>query len=103
LITNLPSRGTVEVPCVVDGSGVQPTRAGELPPQLAALNRNYLSMNDLVVRAAVEDEPRHIRHAAMADPATAAALTVEQIWRLCDEMVRAHGERLQPSLRVALG
>jgi alpha-galactosidase len=103
LIANLPSRGVVEVPCVVDGSGVQPTRAGELPPQLAALNRNYLSMNDLVVRAAVEDEPRHVRHAAMTDPATAAALTVEQIWELCDAMVVAHGERLQPSLRVVLG
>ncbi|HYQ64633.1 alpha-glucosidase/alpha-galactosidase [Actinophytocola sp.] len=103
LIANLPSRGVVEVPCVVDASGVQPTRVGELPPQLAALNRNYLSMNDLVVRAAVEDEPRHIRHAAMADPATAAALTVERIWELCDAMVVAHGDRLQPSLRVVLG
>jgi alpha-galactosidase len=103
LIANLPSRGVVEVPCVVDASGVQPTRVGELPPQLAALNRNYLSMNDLVVRAAVEDEPRHVRHAAMADPATAAALTVEQIWELCDAMVVAHGDRLQPSLRVVLG
>jgi alpha-galactosidase len=103
LVANLPSRGVVEVPCVVDGSGVQPTRVGELPPQLAALNRNYLSMNDLVVRAAVEDEPRHVRHAAMADPATAAALTVERIWELCDAMVLAHGERLQPSLRVVLG
>src|SRR5262249_2466007 len=47
LITNLPARGTVEVPCLVDSSGVQPTRIGELPPQLAALNRGYLSMNDL--------------------------------------------------------
>jgi alpha-galactosidase len=103
LIENLPAGGTVEVPCLVDGSGVQPTRAGALPPQLAALNRNYLSMNDLVVRAAIEDDPRHIRHAAMADPATAAALTVDQIWRLCDELVRAHGDRLPPSLRVTLG
>ncbi|MFF2846235.1 alpha-glucosidase/alpha-galactosidase [Streptomyces sp. NPDC058001] len=103
LITNLPASGTVEVPCLVDGSGVQPTRAGELPPQLAALNRTYLSMNDLVVRAALEDEPRHIRHAAMTDPATAAALPVEQIWSLCDDMVRAHGDALQPSLRAVLG
>ncbi|MCQ8190452.1 alpha-glucosidase/alpha-galactosidase [Streptomyces rugosispiralis] len=102
LIENLPAHGVVEVPCLVDRSGVQPTRAGALPPQLAALNRTYLSMNDLVVRAALEDEPRHIRHAAMTDPATAAALRVEQIWELCDEMVRAHGERLQPALRATL-
>lgn len=102
LIANLPSHGVVEVPCLVDASGVQPTSVGELPPQLAALNRTYLSMNDLVVRAAVSDEPRHIRHAAMVDPATAATLTVDQIWQLCDDMVAAHGERLQPALRARL-
>ncbi|GAA3130262.1 alpha-glucosidase/alpha-galactosidase [Streptomyces rectiviolaceus] len=103
LIDNLPGHGVVEVPCLVDASGIQPTRAGSLPPQLAALNRAYLSMNDLVVRAAIDDEPRHIRQAAMTDPATAAALPVEQIWRLCDDMVRAHTDRLQPALRQLLG
>ncbi|QDQ09644.1 alpha-glucosidase/alpha-galactosidase [Streptomyces spectabilis] len=102
LIDNLPAHGVVEVPCLVDASGVQPTRAGSLPPQLAALNRTYLSTNDLVVRAALHDEPRHIRHAAMTDPATAATLTVRDIWRLCDDMVRAHGDLLQPSLRALL-
>ncbi|RCG31770.1 alpha-glucosidase/alpha-galactosidase [Sphaerisporangium album] len=103
LIDNLPAHGVVEVPCLVDALGVQPTHVGALPPQLAALNRAYLSMNDLVVRAAIEDDPRHIRHAAMADPATAAALPVESIWALCDDMVRAHADRLQPSLRAVLG
>jgi alpha-galactosidase len=103
LIDNLPAHGVVEVPCLVDSLGVQPTRVGSLPPQLAALNRTYLSANDLVVRAAIEDEPRHIRHAAMTDPATAAALPVEDIWRLCDDMVTAHGDLLQPGLRVRLG
>ncbi|AZM58198.1 MULTISPECIES: alpha-glucosidase/alpha-galactosidase [unclassified Streptomyces] len=102
LIHNLPANGVVEVPCLVDASGVQPTRIGALPPQLAALNRTYLSANDLVVRAAMEDEPRHIRHAAMTDPATAAALTVDQIWQLCDDMVEAHADALQPGLRTAL-
>ncbi|MFE7440921.1 alpha-glucosidase/alpha-galactosidase [Streptomyces chartreusis] len=103
LIDNLPAHGVVEVPCLVDSLGVQPTRVGSLPPQLAALNRTYLSANDLVVRAAIEDEPRHIRHAAMTDPATAATLPVEKIWRLCDDMVTAHGNLLQPGLRVRLG
>ncbi|MET0234593.1 MAG: alpha-glucosidase/alpha-galactosidase [Kibdelosporangium sp.] len=101
LISNLPG-GVVEVPCVVDASGVRPVPAGALPPQLAALNRTYLSTVDLVVRAAIEDEPRHIRHAAMVDAATAAALPVEQIWQLCDEMVAAHSPSLQPSLRRML-
>ncbi|CAM5698346.1 Alpha-galactosidase [Streptomyces alboniger] len=57
----------VEVPCLVDAAGIRPTRAGSLPPRLAALNRTYLSTNDLVVKAAAHDEPRHIRHAAMTD------------------------------------
>jgi alpha-galactosidase len=103
LIGNLPEHGTVEVPCLVDAAGVQPTRAGALPPQLAALNRTYLSTTDLVVRAALEDDPRHIRHAAMTDAATAAALPVERIWQLCDDMVLAHADRLQPGLRATLG
>ncbi|WP_329129105.1 alpha-glucosidase/alpha-galactosidase [Streptomyces sp. NBC_01476] len=103
LIDNLPAGGTVEVPCLVDALGVQPTRVGALPAQCAALNRSYLSMNDLVVRAALQDDPRSIRQAAMADPATAAALPVEGIWDLCDEMVRAHADLLQPGLRATLG
>ncbi len=103
LIENLPAGGTVEVPCLVDASGVQPTAVGALPPQCAALNRTYLSMNDLVVRAAIEDDPRRIRQAVMTDPATAAALPVERIWELCDEMVRAHADLLQPGLRAELG
>ncbi|MFI6978752.1 alpha-glucosidase/alpha-galactosidase [Embleya sp. NPDC050154] len=103
LIDNLPADGIVEVPCLVDALGVQPTRVGALPAQCAALNRAYLSVNDLVVRAALEDDPRHIRHAAMADPATAAALPVERIWDLCDDMARAHGDLLQPALRATLG
>lgn len=101
LITNLPN-GVVEVPCLVDGSGIQPQPMGALPPQLAALNCAYLSMTGLVVSAAIEHEPAHIRHAAMVDPATAATLTVDQIWAMCDEMVQAHSGLLQPSLRGSL-
>nr|WP_241268716.1 alpha-glucosidase/alpha-galactosidase [Streptomyces chrestomyceticus] len=103
LIDNLPAEAVVEVPCLVDSLGVQPTRVGALPPQCAALNRAYVSANELVVRAAVDGDPRHIRHAAMADPATAAALPVERIWDLCDDLVRAHADLLQPELREVLG
>ena len=103
LIDNLPTDSAVEVPCLVDALGVQPTRVGSLPPQCAALNSAYVSVTDLVVRAATDGDPRHIRHAAMADPATAAALPVERIWDLCDDLVRAHRELLQPELREELG
>ena len=102
LISNLPTGSVVEVPCLVDDLGVQPTAVGALPAQCAALNRGYTNVNSLVVRAALEEDPRAIRQALMADPATAAALTVEQIWDLCNDLVVAHSNYLDPALRVQL-
>ena len=69
---------------------------------MAALNRSFLNVVDLTVTAAVEGDPRHVRHAAMTDPTTAAALTVDEIWTLADAMVAAHGDRLPAALRVPL-
>jgi alpha-galactosidase len=102
LITNLPAGAGVEVPATLDRLGVHPHHVGALPPQLAALNRSFLNVVELTVAAALEGEPRHIRHAAMADPATSAALTVDEIWALCDAMVAAHGDALPPALRSSL-
>jgi alpha-galactosidase len=101
LITNLPHGAAVEVPATLDRLGVHPHHVGALPPQLAALNRSFLNVVELTVAAAVEGDPRHVRHAAMCDPATAAALTVDQIWALCDAMTAAHGDALPASLRAA--
>ncbi|GAA0628141.1 alpha-glucosidase/alpha-galactosidase [Kribbella sandramycini] len=101
LITNLQAGAAVEVPCLVDGSGVQPTSVGALPAQCAALNRSYLNVAELVIKAAIEGDPRAIRQAVMVDPATAGALPVEQIWALCDDLVAAHGNYLAPPLRAA--
>ncbi|MFN0281685.1 MAG: alpha-glucosidase/alpha-galactosidase [Kineosporiaceae bacterium] len=99
LIPNLPAGAGVEVPCVVDAAGVRPVFAGPLPPQCAALNRAFLGPVELAVRAALDGDPRAVRHAAMLDPNTAASLTVEQIWRLCDALVVAHGDLLPEPLR----
>jgi alpha-galactosidase len=92
LIDSLPQGACVEVPCLVDGSGVRPTPVLDYPPQLAALNRTYASVVDLTVRAVLEGRPDHVRHAAMLDAATAAALTLDEIDALCDELTEAHGE-----------
>ena len=100
LITNLPDGLAVEVPTVLDALGAHPMKVGELPPQCAALNRNFLGPVDLTVRAAVDGDPRLVRAAAMVDPNTAATLTVDQIWALCDELTAAHGDLLPPSLRT---
>jgi alpha-galactosidase len=65
-----------------------------LPPQCAALNRSYLNVVDLIVDGALAENPRAIRQALMVDPNTAASLTVEQIWDMCDALVAAHGDAL---------
>jgi alpha-galactosidase len=102
LIPNLPAGAAVEVPCRLDGAGARPLAVAPLPPQCAALNRNFLSVVELTVRAALDERPEFVRQAMMADPNTAATLRVEDIWRLADEMVAAHGSLLPEALRVPL-
>jgi alpha-galactosidase len=99
LIENLPRGACVEVPCVVDGTGVRSTHVGALPAQLAALNRTFVNVADLTVRAALEGRPEHVLHAAMLDPNTAATLTLNEIERLVAELTEAHGDALPEPLR----
>jgi alpha-galactosidase len=86
LITNLPDGCCVEVPCLVDRAGVQPTHVGDLPPQLAALNRRFASVCELTVRAALEGRHDLITQAALIDPTTSATLAPAQIVSLIDEL-----------------
>lgn len=94
LIDNLPQGCCVEVPCLVDKNGIQPTRIGALPPQLAALMQTNINVQALTVEAALTRKREHIYHAAMLDPHTAAELDLEQIWQLVDELIEAHGDWL---------
>jgi alpha-galactosidase len=92
LIDDLPAGCTVEVPCLVDGTGVQPTRVGTIPPQLAALIRTNINVQELTVEAALTGRRDHVYHAAMLDPHTAAELDLHQIYALVDALLAAHGE-----------
>jgi alpha-galactosidase len=92
LIDDLPARCTVEVPCLVDGNGVQPTAIGALPPQLAALIRTNVNVQELTVEAALTGRREHVYHAAMLDPHTAAELDLDQIHDLVDALLDEHGE-----------
>lgn len=94
LITNLPSEACVEVPCLVDASGITPTYVGALPPQLAALNRTNINTQLLTIEAAVTGRKEHIYHAAMLDPHTSAELSIDDIVSLCDDLIEAHGSWL---------
>jgi alpha-galactosidase len=90
LIENLPQGCCVEVPCLVDKNGIQPTSVGKLPPQLAALMQTNINVQALTVEAALSLKKEHIYHAAMLDPHTAAELDLEQIWSLVDDLLEAH-------------
>ncbi|RUX46760.1 MAG: alpha-glucosidase/alpha-galactosidase [Mesorhizobium sp.] len=93
-ITSLPFDCAAEVPCLVDASGIQPTYIGDLPPQLTALIRTNINVQELTVRALMSENREHIYHAAMMDPHTAAELDLDQIWSLVDDLLAAHGDWL---------
>jgi alpha-galactosidase len=94
LIENLPYDCCVEVPCLVDANGVQPTKIGRIPPQLAALMQTNIGVQQLTVEAALSETREHVYHAAMLDPHTAAELDLEQIRALVDDLISAHGDWL---------
>jgi alpha-galactosidase len=99
LIDNLPEGACVEVPCLVDRGGVQPTHVGALPAQCAALNRTFLNVVELTVRAALDAERDHVYQAAMLDPNAAASLDLGTIRTVCDELIAAHGDALPAGIR----
>jgi alpha-galactosidase len=101
LITNLPAEAAVEVPCTVDAGGIHPVAVGDLPPQCAAVNRAFLGPVLLAVEASLTGDPLLVRQAAMLDPNTAATLTLDEIWRLCDDLTVAHGDLMPEALRRA--
>lgn len=97
-ITNLPLEACVEVPCLVDRNGVQPTTMGALPLQLAALNRTNIAVQTLAVEAVLSGDRRHIYHAVAMDPLTSAQLTLDEITAMTDELLEAHAALLPQSL-----
>lgn len=94
LITNLPAEACVEVPCLVDRSGVSPCYVGSLPEQLAALNRTNINVQLLAIQAAMTGKKEYIYYAAMMDPHTSAELSIDDIKALCDDLIEAHGDWL---------
>jgi len=88
LITNLPAGCCVEVPCMVDQEGIHPCYIGDLPVQLAALNRTNINVQELAVRGIVEKDKTKIFHSVLLDPLTSALLTIDETKQLVDELFR---------------
>jgi len=98
LITNLPADACVEVPCLVDRAGLQPTYVGQLPAQCAALDRTFLNVVEMTVRAALEERRAHVLQAVALDPNAAATLSLAQMEAMVDELLAAHGDLLPAGL-----
>ncbi len=93
-IPQLPLGAAVETPCLVDSNGVQPSVVTDIPPQLVALMRTQINVQELTVRALTEQNAEYIYHAAMMDPHTAAELDLRQIRSLVTDLLTAHSDWL---------
>ncbi len=91
LIDNLPREACIEVPCMVDGHGINPCRVGALPVQCAAMNVTNINVQLLTIEAAHTKKKEHIYQAAMLDPHTASELDIDSIKRMVDELIETHG------------
>ncbi len=89
LITNLLEGSCVEVPCLVDKTGIHPCYVGDLPPQLAALNRTSINVQELAVRGIVEKDKTKIFQAILVDPLTSTILTIDETRELVDRMFKS--------------
>jgi alpha-galactosidase len=94
IITNLPSDCCVEVPCLIDNTGVRPCYVGEIPTQLAGLNNSNIAVQALTTQAVLERDLRKAYYALLLDPITSAVCTTAQIKQMFDEMVDAEGDLL---------
>ncbi len=92
LIDNLPADACVEVPCMVNAHGINPTHVGRLPVALAAMNQTNINVQLLTIEAARTRDRNMIYQAAMLEPHTAAELSIDDIKSMCDELIEAHGE-----------
>jgi alpha-galactosidase len=102
LIPNLAAEACVEVPCLVDGSGLRPVATGALPPQLAAYIHPAVDAQGLTVKAVLEQDRDAIYHAVMQDPIVQARLTLDDTWRMTDELIEAEAEWLPAWLGGAI-
>ncbi|MDA7592257.1 alpha-glucosidase/alpha-galactosidase [Rhodobacteraceae bacterium] len=93
-ISDLPEGCAVEVPCLIDGQGIHPNRVTDIPPQLIAIMRSNINVQELTVKALIGQDRQYVYYAAMMDPHTGAELDLEQIWQMVDELIDAHGDWL---------
>ena len=95
LIENFPEEACVEVPCLVDGMGIHPSYVGKIPYVLAAMNMTNINVQLLTIEAARTRKREDIIRAAMLEPHTAAELSIDDIVKMVDELIDAHGDYMK--------
>jgi len=93
-IPDLPDGCAVEVPCLIDAKGIHPNQVTDIPPQLTAIMRSNINVQELTVEALISQDRQYVYHAAMMDPHTGAELDLEQIWLMVDDLLEAHQDWL---------
>ena len=101
-IPDLPEGCAVEVPCIIDAKGIHPNLVTDIPPQLIAIMRSNINVQELTVKALIAQDRQYVYHAAMMDPHTGAELDLEQIWQMVDELLDAHGDWLPEFLKATV-
>ena len=101
-IPDLPEGCAVEVPCIIDAKGIHPNRVTDIPPQLIAIMRSNINVQELTVKALVAQDRQYVYHAAMMDPHTGAELDLEQIWQMVDDLLDAHEDWLPEFLKSSV-
>lgn len=101
LITNLSQGRCVEVPVLVDSTGLHPCHVGDLPPQCAATCAPHTAVQNLTVRAALEGRRDHVHHAAMLDHHAPSVLSLAEISAMVDELIQAHENAMPEGIRAA--
>lgn len=94
VIRNLPANACVEVPCLVDSTGIHSCYVGDLPPQLAALNRTNLNVQEVIVEAVKQQDRELVHQAVQLDPLAAASCSLDEMRAMTDELFAAHEEWL---------
>ena len=93
-IPNLVPDAVVEVPCLVNAQGIHGTYVGPLPVQCAAVNMTNINVQLMTIEAARTLKKENVYQAAMLDPHCAAELSMDDIVKMCDALIQAHGDML---------
>ena len=98
-IPDLPEGCAVEVPCLIDAQGIHPNIVTDIPPQLIAIMRSNINVQELTVKALIAQDRQYVYHAAMMDPHTGAELDLDQIWQMVDSLLDEHRDWLPEFLK----